>query len=280
MSPLAPGPAGPTDPADAPSASGPATVEALIRHRLATALGGWRGSLETALPVVAFVVLWAWRQDLRAAVIASAIAVVVLAALRLIHRGSLQHVATAAIATAVAAWFAMRSGRAQDAFLPGILTNAAYAVVVTVGNLARWPAVGFLVGVADPHFKEDPLRWRRGPGIVRVCQQLTWVLVATFCIRVAVMVPLWLQGDVALLGLAKILLGWPLWVAALALMAWLIMRGHTPLEAGDAEEAALAHEAEEGSGPPTGPASTSSTPTPLPAERPAGTGEDTPGRRA
>lgn len=209
--------------------SAPETVEALIRHRLASALGGWRGSLETALPVVAFVGLWVWWHDLRAAVIASAIVVVVLAGLRLLHRSSLQHVLTAAAATAVAAWFAMRSGRAQDAFLPGILTNAAYAVVVSVANLARWPAVGFLVGAADPKVKDDPLRWRRSPGIVRVCQQLTWVLVATFCIRLAVMVPLWFQGDVALLGLAKIVLGWPLWIAALGFMAWLIMRGHTPI---------------------------------------------------
>ena len=33
----------------------PETVEALIRHRLSTALGGWRGSIETALPTVVFV---------------------------------------------------------------------------------------------------------------------------------------------------------------------------------------------------------------------------------
>ena len=34
------------------------TVEQLIRHRLSTALGGWRGSVETALPTVAFIALW------------------------------------------------------------------------------------------------------------------------------------------------------------------------------------------------------------------------------
>ena len=42
----------------------PQTVEALIRHRLSTALGGWRGSIETALPTVVFVALWTWRQDI------------------------------------------------------------------------------------------------------------------------------------------------------------------------------------------------------------------------
>lgn len=206
-----------------------ASVEALIRHRLTTALGGWRGSLESALPVVAFVALWVWRADLRLAVIAAAVVVGLLAVGRIVTRGTLQHVLVAAGATAVAAWFAMRSGRAQDAFLPGILTNAAYALVATAANVARWPLVGFLVGAADPEAKEDPFGWRRNPGIVRVCQRLTWVLIATFLIRLAVMVPLWFNGDVALLGVAKVLLGWPLWVAALAVMAWLLMRGRTPL---------------------------------------------------
>lgn len=49
------------DRADRVSAAGtpaapatPETVEALIRHRLSTALGGWRGSIETALPTVVF----------------------------------------------------------------------------------------------------------------------------------------------------------------------------------------------------------------------------------
>lgn len=215
-----------------------ATVEALIRHRLASALGGWRGSLETALPVVAFVVLWVWRHDLRVAILASAIVVGALALGRVVQRSSLQHVLSAAIATGIAAWFAMRSGRAEDAFLPGILTNAAYALVTAVANLAGWPVVGFLVGAGDPGVREDPLRWRRDRGIVTVCRRLTWVLVVTFVIRVAVMLPLWLHGDVALLGIAKVALGWPLWIAALATMTWLLVRGATPF----AGEGADVHE--------------------------------------
>ena len=32
-------------------------------------------------------------------------------------------------------------------------------------------------------------------------------------------------------GSAKIALGWPLWVASLAVMGWMLVAGHTPLEA-------------------------------------------------
>ena len=57
------------------------TVESLIRERLSSALGGARGSFETALPTVAFVVAWSWRHDVKVAVGASVAIVLILAML-------------------------------------------------------------------------------------------------------------------------------------------------------------------------------------------------------
>lgn len=218
------------------SEAGPSeTVEAIIRHRLSAALGGWRGSLETAIPTIAFVVLWTLTHELRPSVIAAAGCALLLAVLRIAQRQSLQYVLSAVVATGLAAFFALRSGRAQDAFLPGILVNAAYAVGTLASVLTRWPLVGFLVGAGDPDAKTDPLRWRRDSSIVAVCGRLTLVMTAMFAVRVAVMYPLYLAGNVAALGVAKIVLGWPLWVAALAAMGALLVRGatpHTPAAAG------------------------------------------------
>ena len=126
------------------------TVEELIRHRLSTALGGWRGSVETALPTVAFVILWVWRKDLTGAIVASVAVTLVLAVLRIVQRQSLQYVLSAVFATAIAAFFALRSGRAQDAFLPGIIWNGVMLAVATVSVATRWPLVGFMVGAGDP----------------------------------------------------------------------------------------------------------------------------------
>jgi CBS domain-containing protein len=215
-----------------PDASVGETVEALIRHRLSTALGGWRGSVETALPTVVFVVVWTWRHDVTTAAVAALAVALVLAGLRVVQRSSLQHVFGAAIATGVAAVFAVRSGRAEDAFLPGILTSAAFLVGTLVSVVTRWPVVGFLVGAGDPRMQEDPFGWRRDRGMVRVCIRLTWVLVAVYVVRLVIMVPLYLGAEVALLGIAKIVLGWPLWVAGLAVMGWMLVSGHTPLEPG------------------------------------------------
>ncbi|PRY62596.1 uncharacterized protein DUF3159 [Knoellia remsis] len=216
----------------APSTEVPAataeTVEELIRHRLSTALGGWRGSIETALPTVAFIALWTWREDLRLAVYAALAVAVILALVRIAQRSSLQHVLAAVFATAIAAFFAMRSGRAEDAFLPGMLLSGAYLVGTVVSILVRWPVVGFLVGAGDPRASEDPFAWRRDRGMVAVCSRLTWVLVALYVVRLAIQVPLYLAGQVQALGVAKIVLGWPLWVAAISVMGWLLVRGRTP----------------------------------------------------
>ena len=198
--------------ADAPVVPHPSThtVEEVIRHRLATVLGGWRGSLETALPTVAFVVAWVARGELRTAVVAALVVTGVLAVVRVAQRQSLKYVLQAVVPTVIAAWFALRSGRAEDAFLPGIIC--------------------FMVAAGDPDLGDDPMGWRRDRGLVRVCTRLTLVLIAVFAIRLLVMVPLYLAEQVAALGVAKIVLGWPIWLAGLTVMGLLLLRGRTPSE--------------------------------------------------
>lgn len=226
-----------TDPA--PSPSGPSgqdrpnelhTVEAVIRHRLASAVGGWRGSLETAVPMVVFVIAWTLTRDIRLSAGAALVTAALAAALRAAHGGSMQFVMSGFLATGIAAFFALRSGRAEDAFLPGILLSTAYGIGSVVSIVTRWPLVGFIVGAGDPRAKEDPFAWRKDPGIVRVATRLTYVIVALYAVRLGVMVPLYLAGNVAALGVARVVLGWPAWVATLAVMGWLLARGHTPVE--------------------------------------------------
>ena len=209
------------------------TVESLIRERLSSALGGARGSFETALPTVAFVVAWTLRHDVTIAVSASAAIVLILLVVRLATRQTPRYVLSAVVATAIAAFFALRSGRAEDAFLPGILTSAAWGVASLVSVAVRWPLVGFIVAAGDPQMAQDPTAWRRDRGLVTVCQRLTMVLVGLYAVRVVVMFPLYLAGQVTLLGVAKIALGWPAYLFAVAIMGMMLVRGKTPLTAPD-----------------------------------------------
>jgi uncharacterized protein DUF3159 len=207
----------------------PATVEELVRSRLSQQLGGPRGSLEAALPTVAFVIAWTAAHDMRLALLVSGGLVALLLVARLVQRQTPKFVLSSLVALVIAAYFVHRSGRAQDAYLPGILYSAGAGALTLLSVVVGWPLLGFVVGAAeDP---EDPLAWHRQRGVVRLCQRLTLVLVALYVIRLAIMLPLYWAGQVAALSVAKIVLSWPLYLGGVAVMGLILVRGHTPLEA-------------------------------------------------
>ncbi len=211
------------------------TVEALVRNKLAEALGGKRGMVETAIPTLAFTISYIISSELRLSIMLGVGAALLLGVIRLVQRSSVQYVITSLFGIGLAAVFAMRSGNAEDAFLPGIIYNAVYAVVLSISVLVRWPAIGLMIGPFIGH-KEDFTSWRSNPAVVKLASRLTWLLVLPCVIRVVVQYPLWLAASndwantFALLGLSKVAMGWPLQVAAFAGMVWLLARGRTPLE--------------------------------------------------
>ncbi len=225
------------DPADVSGTSRPAhpTVESLIRHRLGEALGGLRGSIETALPMIVFVICWSTTSDRRISLGAAGAVTLVLAIARLVQRQTLQFVLGSLFATGLAAFFALRSGQAQDAFLPGILTSLAWGIGSLLSVALRWPIIGLMVGAVDQAAVAagDPFRWRRNPAAIKVCSRLTLVLFAVYAIRVGIMGPLYLADHVAGLTISKIVLGWPLWAGAVAVMGAMLLKGQTPIDPDD-----------------------------------------------
>ncbi|CAN5614150.1 DUF3159 domain-containing protein [soil metagenome] len=213
-----------------PAANAEQTVEHVIRARLSDLLGGWYGSIETALPTVAFVVMYVIREEVRVAVLSAIGVTFVLIGVRLYIGGSLRYVLSSLIGIGLAAFFALRSGQAEDAFLPGIIFSGAYGVLTLFSIMARWPLIGFLVAAADPNYAQNPTGWRRDIPLVAVCSRLTWVLVALFALRVALMLPLYLAGEVVWLGLAKIALGWPAYLLAVVVMGFMLSTGKTPVQ--------------------------------------------------
>ena len=202
------------------------TVEEAVRTQLAKALGGARGVVEAAIPTIGFTVSWIVSKELRLSLGIGAGLALILLAVRLAQRSTVQFVLNSIFGIGIAALFALRSGKAEDAFLPGILYNAGYAAAMLVSIVVRWPLVGFIIGSVTG----DPTAWHRDREIVRLCSRLTWLLLIPCLVRVAVQYPLYLAGHVAWLGAAKVVMGWPLQVAALAAMAWLLARGRTPMD--------------------------------------------------
>ena len=104
-----------------------------------------------------------------------------------------------------------------------------------------WPIVGFIVGSVAGG---DPTAWHADRDVVRLCSRLTWLLALPCLLRVLVQGPIYLAGRngwwstdsaVAALGVAKLGMGWPLQLAALAAMLWVLTRNRTPIEQGHPE---------------------------------------------
>jgi hypothetical protein len=229
-------------PVPAPTAT-VATVEEVVRAQLSRALGGRRGMVEAAVPTVLFTLMWLTTRELRLALVVSVAAAVVLLVARIVQRSTVQFCVNALVGIGIGWVFvsmsAHRGGSADDQalayFLPGIIYNTAYTVVLATTCLVRWPLVGFMIGSVTG----DPTAWHKDPQVVRLCTLLTWLLVLPCLLRVVVQAPLWFAGHsgaieagtaVAALGILKIALGWPLQLAALAGMAWLLGRNSTPVE--------------------------------------------------
>jgi hypothetical protein len=198
--------------------------------------------LEAAVPTAVFTVLFLTTHALRTSVLVAVGCAVVLLVVRLVQRTTPQFVVNSLFGIGIGALFAWRAARgggdANDQalayFLPGILYNLGYSVLMVLTIVVRWPLVGFMVGSVTG----DPTGWRADRATVRLCSRLTWLLVLPCVIRVAVQGPVYLAGRngwwdqdsaVAALGVAKLAMGWPLQLAALAAMVWLLSRNKTPV---------------------------------------------------
>jgi hypothetical protein len=222
------------------------TVEEVVRKQLSDALGGARGMLEAAVPTIAFTVIFLTAHDLRLAIIVSVACAGVLLAVRLVQRSTPQFVLNALFGIGLGALFAWRAARgggdageqALAYFLPGLLYNLGYGIVMVFTIVIRWPLVGFIVGSVAG----DPTAWHADRHVVRLCSRLTWLLALPCLLRVVVQGPIYLAGRndwwstdsaVAALGVTKLAMGWPLQVAALAAMVWVLTRNSIPLKPGE-----------------------------------------------
>lgn len=182
-------------------------AERLILER---ALGGWRGMIDSALPTIVFISVFVLMdRALRPALIAAVVVGVLLAGYRLVRRQPVQQVLTGFLGLAIAAGFSAVTGQAENFFLPGLITNVAYGTAFVVSILVRWP----LLGVAMGYLTGEGTTWRKDVGLMRTYAAASWIWVAVFFGRLAVQVPLYLGGSVEALGVARVVMGWPLFLA-------------------------------------------------------------------
>ena len=192
----------------------PGTAQLLDR------LGGRRGVVDGALPPVVFLVVNAVTglgptagtsvQWAALAAVATGLGIVLLrVARRESLKAALRGLAGLGVAVAFAAW----TGEARDYFLPGIWVDAAYAVGFAASAVVGHPLVGILYAMVHGTGRT----WRDMAGLRRVLTLATWGWTLVFAARAGVQAIFYSADRPELIGLSKLLLGWPLTVAAVVL---------------------------------------------------------------
>jgi len=200
-------------------------VEGARAHTVVwSAIGGWRGILESVLPSLAFVILFTLRPEpLLLSLGVSVGLAAVFTVVRLVQKSPPSAAIGGLVAAGAAAGLALWTGRAQDNFVPGLITNAAYGTVLLITALVGWS----LIGVAAGFLMGEGTAWRRDRRKRRAFLWLGIAWAALFFARLAVQLPLYLTEQVTALGTLKLVMGLPLFAPMVA-VTWLVVRALYP----------------------------------------------------
>ena len=189
------------------------------RDRIINALGGKKGLFDSGIPALVFLIVFNLRDDvIEAAFVALGLSAII-TVLRLIKREKLQSAISGIIGVLICYLLVRSTGKAEDFYLPGLFINAGYGALYLLTNVAGWPIIGLVLG---PLLGED-FHWRKVPERKRVYMLAGWLWVGLFFSRLAVQLPLYLSGNVNALGIARLIMGYPLFIAC-AWATWLVIK--------------------------------------------------------
>lgn len=193
---------------------------------LEESIGGWRGALESLLPGLVFVVAYVVTRTLVWPLALSGGVALVFIVIRLIQRSSLTQASAGMVGVLIGVVWAALSGRAENYFAWGLLTNAGFLLLMVISLVVRRPAILLLMEFAiglPKGWREEP--W--APLLRRRGAQATWVWVGVFGLRLAVQVPLYFGGHVVSLGVLKLVMGLPVFALG-GWLTWVLLRGIVP----------------------------------------------------
>ena len=190
------------------------------KDKVLNALGGKRGLIDSGLPSLVFLIVFNISgKDVNAALYAAVALSIVLTLLRLLKRETIQHAFSGLIGVGICALISKRTGNAADFYLPGLWINAGYGLLYAITNLVKWPILGVMLG---PILGEN-LLWRKDPARLNAYIKAGWLWVAMFAARLIVQYPLYKSGNINVLGTARLLMGYPLFILT-AWGTWQILR--------------------------------------------------------
>lgn len=185
-----------------------------------SAMGGWRGILESVLPSLAFVVLFTIQPEPLVLSLGVSVGLAaVFTVVRLVQKSPPSAALGGLVAAGAAALLALWTGRGADNFVPGLITNAVYGSAMVITALLGWSLIGLAVGF----LMNDGTAWREDRRKRRAFFWLGLAWGALFFLRLGVQLPLYLTDQVTMLGTLKLIMGLPLFAPMVA-VTWLVVR--------------------------------------------------------
>lgn len=224
-------------PAPSPAAARGAELREVYRRQLLASIGGWSGALITAIPTTVFVIVNV-TTSLRPAVAAAVGSALLLTGYRLARKQSVQQAVSGLLGVVVAALIAARTGEARGYFLLGIVTSFLYAVPFAVSLLVRRPLVGVAWEFLDPTPADGEQPWHRRPPLRTAYAWATLAATLVFLVRGVVQLILYQHHATGWLAVARIAMGYPLFVAAIGFGFLVVTRARRRVTASAEREAA------------------------------------------
>jgi hypothetical protein len=213
-----------------------------LSEQIADQLGGVRGLVESSVPVLVFVffnvvlgdavVGLEKRTALYWAIAGSVVSALAICFYRLSRKEPIRHAINGLFGVAVGAFWAWRTGKAENFYLWGILVTFAQAAVVLLSIAVRRPLIGYVWGVMANRGQQD---WFANRKLFRTFQWLSLVWVVSLSVRAGVQLYLWSQHEANALGIVRILISWPIYAATFVYSAWAIHRVTSADQAPDGE---------------------------------------------
>jgi hypothetical protein len=202
-----------------------------IRSELRELLSGRTGVADGVFPPLVFVGANAVWGLTPAAVlgVGSALAV---SGWRLFGGRPLRFALAGLLGTILAVLLALRSGSAEGYFLPGIISSAATTALIVASTLARRPFVAWTSWLT----RGWPLDWYWHPRVRPAYARASWMWAGFFAMRAFVQWQLYAAGETVALGIARVVMGWPLLLVLLVATYALGRRWLSSLEGPSVEE--------------------------------------------
>ena len=204
-----------------------------VAEQMSQQLGGWKGIIESGIPVTVFVVanlVLGWlspsppapeRFTLKIAIAAAVVVALGIALLRLLRKESVRFAVNGLFGIALGAWVAWDSGEERAFYLPGIFITLGYVVFLIGSIVAGHPLVGWMWTIIANGGKGD---WRADARLRRVFGWLTALWAAVFLAKASIQSALYVADFATALGVARIALGYPVLAMLIAVSIWAVRR--------------------------------------------------------